>query len=129
MKKKISHPVLGALAFCILALVLAAVWYMGRPGTQQGVKAVTVSVVHSDGTSKEFSFHTEEEFLGPALLNEGLIAGSDSAYGLFVETVDGETVSGQDWWQLTCNGEYAQTGADTTPIHNKDQFTWTYISG
>ena len=129
MKKKISRPALGALAFCVLALTLAAVWYASRPGTQQGVKAITVCVVHSDGASNEFSFHTEEEFLGAALLEQGLIAGSEGAYGLFVETVDGETVSGKDWWQLECNGEYSQTGADTTPVHNKDQFTWTYISG
>ena len=57
--------------------------------------------------------------VGEALLAEGLIAGESSDYGLYITTVNGITL---DWekdgkyWAFYINGEYAQTGADTTEI-------------
>ena len=39
------------------------------------LKSFTVTVVHSDGTSKVFEYTTAEEFLGPVLEEVGLIQG------------------------------------------------------
>lgn len=53
------------------------------------------------------------------LLAEGLIAGDESDYGLYVTSVNGITA---DWatenayWAFYINGEYAQTGVDSTEI-------------
>ncbi len=63
-------------------------------------------MVHGDGSEKEFPVSTTAETLGEALEAEGLIAGEESSYGLFVTTVDGETVddANQEWWNLTKGG-------------------------
>ncbi len=66
-------------------------------------------MVHGDGSEKEFPVSTTAETLGEALEAEGLIAGEESSYGLFVTTVDGETVDdgNQEWWCLTKGGGMA----------------------
>jgi hypothetical protein len=131
MKKKQLSVALVA-AFCVLAVVLALVWQRTRPETAEGDKTISVEVVHSDGSFADFTYQTDAEYLSEALLDEGLIAGSESSYGLYVETVDGETAdyaaNGSYWW-LSVNGEDAQTGADGVALHDGDQFTWTYTIG
>ena len=87
---------LVALAACVLLVAaMLTVYFVTRPETQQGAKKITVTVIHSDGKAKDFTYHTDEEYLGVLLLKEGLIAGSEGQYGFVVETVDGEVA--KDW--------------------------------
>ncbi len=78
-----------------------------------------VVVTDVDGTSKTFEYASDAETVGAALLANGLIAGTESEYGLYVTTVNGITA---DWntenayWAFYINGEYAMTGVDSTPI-------------
>lgn len=94
-------------------------------------KAITVKVVHKDGSEKEFPIETEAENLRAALEPDGLIAGEESEYGLFVKTVDGETVddANQEWWCLTKDGEMTDTGVDDTKIADGDVYTFTLTVG
>lgn len=79
----------------------------------------TVIVTDVDGTKATFEYTSDAESVGAALLAEGLIAGDESDYGLYVTTVNGITA---DWdtenayWAFYINGEYAQTSVDTTEI-------------
>lgn len=79
----------------------------------------TVVVTDLDGTETTFEYTSEAQTVGQALLAEGLIAGEESEYGLYVTTVNGITA---DWatenayWAFYINGEYAQTGVDATEI-------------
>ena len=117
---------------CVLSGVMAAVWQMSKPAVEEGLKSFRVEVVHSDGTTATFSCESDEEFLGAYLVKEGLIAGTEGAYGLFVETVDGETVNfaeNASWWQLFCNGESSGAGADSIPIQDGSTYTWSYTIG
>lgn len=118
--------------FAVAALALAAalmlgIWYMTGPRTQAGDKTVVVEVVHADGSAKEFTCHTGEEYLGPMLLAEKLAEGEQGAFGLFITTVDGETAqdSLRQWWSITKGGEELNTGADATPIADGDRFELT----
>lgn len=132
MKRKYVYGAAAAAVFCVLALVLWRVWQSSRPAAMEGEKTVTVEVIHSDGAVAEFTYCTELEYLGELLQQEGLISGSDSEYGLFVDTVDGETVDyarDQSWWRLTCNGEDAGTGADTAVLQDGDVYGWIYTTG
>lgn len=132
MKKKRFGPILGVAAFCALALVLTLVWRAARPTAWTGEKRITVEVVHGDGSTAEFTYDTDEEYLGAVLLSEGLISGTQSSYGLYVERVDGEAASYEtngSWWRLSRNGEDSMTGVDTTPMADGDVFTWTYTVG
>ena len=127
-KKKRLGPALAAATFVLLAAVLALAWHLTRPAPAVGEKHITVEVVHSDGASKTFSYNTGAEYLGEILTDAGLIQGEDSQFGLYVKTVDGETVDSQSWWKLSVNGEDSQTGVDSTPVRDGDAFTWAYTA-
>ena len=116
---------LPAAALVVVALLLLGIWYANRPQGQAGEKTITVEVVHADESSREFTYQTSEEFLGPVLIQEGLVQGEESTYGLFITTVDGETAEGNQWWCITQDGQMVETGADTTPIADGDHFELT----
>lgn len=116
---------LPAAALVVVALLLLGIWYVNRPQGQAGEKTITVEVVHADESSREFTYQTSEEFLGPVLIQEGLVQGEESTYGLFITTVDGETAEGNQWWCITQDGQMVETGADTTPIADGDHFELT----
>ena len=126
MKKK--HLVIIAV---ILLCIVAAAIFMNRSAPQAAEpKSMTVEVVHGDGSTAEFTYQTEQTSLGEFLAEEGLIAGEEGPYGLFVQTVDGETVdydANGSWWMLACNGEEVLTGADAVEIEDGAVYTWTYM--
>lgn len=114
-------------ALAVVAALMLGLWYFTRPQAQAGDKTVAVEVVHADGNSREFTYRTDEEYLGPLLLEEKLAEGEQSGYGLFITTVDGETAqdSLRQWWCITKDGGRVDTGADTTPIADGDHFELT----
>lgn len=125
--------IIGVVCVALLAVVMFVVWRLNGPQTQAvpGAKAVTVQVIHKDGSSKDFQLNTDQEFLGRALVENEVVEDNQSAYGLYILTADGETVdeSNQEWWQVTKSGEYLNTGADETPIADGDHFELTLIVG
>ncbi len=96
--------------------------------TQTSVEPVTVGegqtsfsfeVTHLDGTVKAFTVKTDVEMVGQALTDTGLIAGEAGPYGLYVKTVDGETLdydTHKKYWAFYENGSLAMKGVDSTPI-------------
>ena len=103
---------IGIIVLILLAAGMFFLWKSSQAAPSEGGKAITVTVIHSGGDEAEFSYQTDLTYLGELLQSEGLISGEEGPYGLFVDTVDGETVSGSDWWSLACNGEAAQTGVE-----------------
>lgn len=122
-----KKTLLAVAALAVMAALMLGLWYFTRPETQEGDKTVVVEVVHAGGNSREFSYQTNEEYLGALLLEEKLAEGEQGAYGLFITTVDGETAqdSLRQWWCITKGGERVDTGADTTPIADGDHFELT----
>ena len=122
-----KKTLLAVAALAVAAALMLGLWYFTRPETQAGDKTVVVEVVHADGNSREFSYQTNEEYLGVLLLEEKLAEGEEGAYGLFITTVDGETAQDglRQWWCITKGGERVDTGADTTPIADGDHFELT----
>lgn len=96
-----------------------------------GSKTITVTVVHGDGTSNDITVSTDAENLRDALEAEGIIAGEDGPYGMFVQTVDGETADDgeQEWWCLTKGGEMWNYGVDDTEIADGDVYEFTLTVG
>lgn len=128
MNKK-RNILIAVLAVLILAGAMAGIYLSTRPGTAAGAKEITVEVVHSDERTANFTYHTDAEYLGEVLAAEGLVEGEQGDYGLYITTVDGEEADYDEdgaYWALMCNGEYAQTGADTTPIRDGDTFQLVY---
>ena len=132
MKKNYLYGIAAAAVFCALAFGLWRVWQSSLPETAEGEKTVTVEVTHGDGSTAEFTYQTDLEYLGELLAQEGLISVTPGDYGLFVETVDGETVDyarDQSWWRLTQNGQDVTTGADAVVLRDGDRYGWFYTSG
>lgn len=123
----------GILAGILILLCIAAgiLFHMNKPQTLKGEKEITVTVVHTDQTENAFTYQTDAEYLGEVLLENKLAEGEDGPYGLFIKTADGETVddSKQQWWCITKGGEQVNSGADTLPITDGDQFELTLTEG
>ena len=110
----------------VLALALLLLCVVGcKAKGEIGDKTITITVTW-EGETEEITVDTDQEMLGAALLEKDLISGSDSEYGLFVDTVNGHYADpdlGQ-WWVFTKDGEMVATGVDSTPIVDGDAFEW-----
>ena len=124
--------ILALAALVVVAAVFVGVYFATRPETTEGAKKFTVTVVHKDETTKEFTYNTDEEFLGAVLLAEGLIEGEDGEYGLYITSVDGEVADynvDSSYWALYEGEEYAMQGIDQTPVEDGDTFKLVYTIG
>ena len=93
----------------------------------EGQTIFTFHVTDADGNETNFEIHTDKETVGEALLELDLIAGEDSEYGLYVKTVNGITADydkDQTYWAFYVNGEYAQTGVDSTNVTAGDTYSF-----
>ena len=93
---------------------------------------ITVTVVHKDGTSKDFTYQTDESYLGPVLLDTGLVQGEMGAYGLYIHAVDGEVADwnvDQGWWALYEGEQQAMTGADGVVLTDGGVYKLVYTIG
>lgn len=126
-----------ALAALVLLVVLAAALLSLRlvfmPDTKgdESLKQLSVTVVHSDGSRKQFDYVTDFATLGELLIKEELISGEDGPYGLYILTVDGESVdeARQQWWCLTKGGEQHNQGVDSTALSDGDEYELSFKEG
>ena len=126
-----KQTVIALVCLAVAAAVLLAAWRILAPRGEAGAKTVAVQVVHGDGSTREFTLNTQEAYLGPALVEGNVVEDNQSAYGLYILTADGESVdeSNQEWWQITRDGEFLNTGADSTPIADGEHYELTLIVG
>ena len=94
MKNK-KNLIVALCALVLLVAVAVGAYFMTRPPVVEGEKTISVTVT-IDGKSAEYTITTDETYLRGALetyLVDGkpLIAGEESEYGLFVQTVCGRT--------------------------------------
>lgn len=129
--KKQTKIILGVVALVAVVAVLLGVYFGTRPDTQAGAKALTVTVVHKDGSQKDFDIHTDAEYLEGALLENGIVEDNQTEYGLFILTADGETADegNQEWWCITKDGQTLMTGAGETPVSDGEHYELTFTVG
>ena len=130
--KKISRAILALGALLCVAALFFGLYTLSRPQTVPGVKTITVEVVHKDTSSRSFTFWTDEEYLGAALMDEGLVLGEPGPYGLYIQWVDGESADydvDKSYWALFEGEEYATQSADQTVIEDGDHFRLVYTIG
>lgn len=85
----------------------------------EGENQFSFEVTFSDGSVSVYDISTDEQTVGAALMELGLIGGEDGQFGLYVTTVCGETVeyeNGGRYWAFYVDGEYAVSGVDTTQV-------------
>ena len=96
----------------------AAGWVEGQV-YGSGNTSFTVSETDLDKNTVTITVKTDKDTVGAALLELNLVSGSDSEYGLMVDTVNGITLDyNKDgkYWAFYINNEYAMTGVDSTPV-------------
>jgi len=104
-----------------LLLALALVFTLAACGTKDEPAAAAASfrvvVTDLDGNETTFVYTASADSLGEALVAENLIAGHETEYGLYIDTVNDITAdwdNDQTYWAFYINGEYATTGIDGT---------------
>lgn len=130
MKQK-RKALLGLAVLLCAAALLAGIYLTFRPQTVEGAKTVTVEVIAGGETVQTHTIQTDAEYLRSALEQEKMVEGEESAYGLFLLTVDGITADDakQEWWCVTKEGGQVDTGVDATPIADGDHFELTLMVG
>lgn len=131
MKK--SKALLAVVIVLAVAIIAAGIYFIARPKTDaaSGPKSITVDVVHADGTSKTFTYQTDAEFLGEVLQSEGLVQGTESDYGLYITTVDGEKAVYENdgaYWAFYVGEDYASQGVETTPVEDGATYSLVYTT-
>jgi len=130
--KKNTKLILAVVAVLVVIALFAGIFIATRPETAEGSKTVTVEVVHSDGSSKTFTYHTDAEYLGEVVLTEGLVIGEMGPYGLYIHEVDGEQAIYEEdgaYWAFYEGDEYATLGIDLTPVIDGGEFSLVYTIG
>lgn len=131
-QKKSKKGMFIALAALVVVLVaVLAIYFTTRPATVEGAKAVTVEVIHKDGSSKEFSLKTDKEYLSDALVEGKVVEDNKGDYGLYILTADGETANeaNQEWWNITKDGQALSVGASTQPIVDGEHYELVFTVG
>ena len=76
--------------------------------------------VTADEKTVTITLNTDKTDLAEAMLAEGLCAGEESAYGLYIKYVNGiradYDLDGGYYWKLTVNGEDSMIGASGTVV-------------
>ena len=121
--------VIAAVALALVIALMAGVWMATRPETEAGSKGYTVTVVHKDGSEKTFEYRTYAEYLADALLEEGLVSGDTTQFGLTIITVDGEAAvwdTDNAYWSVYIGEEYATTGISEIPVYDGSTYKLEY---
>lgn len=119
----------GVLAVLIAAFALIYNRFSAKP--VEGAKAITIEVVDDTAASTTYEVNTDAEFLRQAMEEaEGLtFSGSESEYGLMVDTVNGiraDYTEDGAYWSFYVNDVYCNYGIDSQPVNDGDAFSIVY---
>ena len=133
MQKNLKKGIVALLVLAVLIGGALFAYMKFGPSTvaDTNMKDIRVTVFHSDGSEKLFELSTRTETLGAALREAELIVGEDGLYGIYIMTVDGETVdeAAQQWWCITKGGEQHNQGADETIIATGESYEISFKEG
>ena len=130
-KKTSKQAILAGIIAVALIAAFAIIYYFASPKPSQGAKALTIEVVNDKVETTTYEVHTDAEYLRQAMEEtEGLtFEGTESEYGLMVETVNGVTADyNKDgaYWAFYVDGEYCNYGIDTQPVNDGETYSIVY---
>lgn len=95
----------------------------------EGKKTINFTVKDADRKETTFEIKSDKATVGEALTEAGLISGTQSEYGLMVDTVMGikaDYNTDKAYWAFYIGGEYAQTGVDSTELVDGEYYMFEY---
>ena len=131
MFKNNKKGIIALALVLVLAVAALFVWQAAKPETHQGSKEIVVNIDHLNGDVASYTIYTDAEYLRAALEQENLIEGTESQYGLYVTSVDGEAAdeNKQEWWGYSVNGTFAELGVDSQPVADGDVYDFVLNVG
>ena len=123
--------ILAAIGLVALIVIMTVLFLVFREKPVEGSKSISIEVISKEEISTKYELQTDAEYLRQAMEEaEGLeFTGSESEYGMMVETVNGEladyNVDGA-YWAFYVNGDYCNYGIDTQPVEDGDAFSIVY---
>lgn len=131
MKKEYTKKLIATGVLLVAIIVIAVIALLLKEKPVEGSKSIVIEVVNSKSETKEYELKTDAQYLRQAMEEAGItFSGTESAYGLMVDTVNGEkadyTVDGA-YWGFYVNDEYCNYGIDEQPVEDGDEFQIIYV--
>ena len=115
MNKKL---ILTVIAVLVLLLGALGIKNISNKNIQKGNKTITIDIVSKvDNLNEKEEINTDEEKLGPVLLNKGFKI--ENGMVLKINNID-LTNSDSEFWHISVNGEDAKVGVNDLLIKNGD---------
>lgn len=130
-KKNSKKAIIAVIALVVLIALFALVYRFAAPKPVEGAKALTIEVVDDKAETTSYEVHTDAEYLRQAMEEaDGLtFDGTESEYGLMVETVNGVTADYNTdgaYWAFYVDGEYCNFGIDSQPVNDGETYSIVY---
>lgn len=130
-KKTSKKAIIAVIALAVLIALFALVYHFAAPKPVEGAKTLTIEVVDDKENTASYEVHTDAEYLRQAMEEtDGLtFDGTESEYGLMVETVNGVTADYNTdgaYWAFYVNGEYCSYGIDSQPVNDGETYSIIY---
>ena len=96
-------------------------------GISESEKSFSFVCVFADKTQKKYEITSDKKTVGEALVEEGLIAGENGPYGLYVKTVCGVTLDYDKdgkYWAFYVGDTMASAGVDSTEIVDGETYSF-----
>ncbi len=122
---------IAVLILVVLIALFAVIYTVMSPSASRGSKSLTIEVIDNEGVTTSYSIKTDAEYLRQAMdETEGLTyEGTESDYGMYVETVNGVTAdynTDSAYWAFYVDGEYCNYGIDSQPVNDGEVYTIEY---
>lgn len=129
--KNYKKAVIAVVVLAALIALFALAYHFAAPKPAEGAKTLTIEVVNDKAETTSYEVHTDAEYLRQAMEEtEGLtFEGTESSYGLMVETVNGLTADYNTdgaYWAFYVNGEYCNYGIDSQPVADGEAYSIVY---
>lgn len=132
-KKSGKKIAIAIVILAVAALIFGVVYVKFAPEALTGTKDITIEVTDDKQETITYQVKTKAEYLRGAMEDAGIdFSGTDSEYGLMVETVNGvyaDYAKDNAYWAFLEDGEYCNYGVDTQPVEDGKtyQIEYTYL--
>ena len=133
-EKQKKYLMIAEIILSLVVIAFGIFYVVNSPSSSTGSKAVTVTVVNSEGEENEYSTKTDEEYLSGLLYQledetDFTMEAEDSDYGIYINSVNGELAdydADGAYWAIYVNDEYGMYGADEQVVNDGDEFELRY---
>ena len=133
-EKQKKYLMIAEIILSVVVIAFGIFYVVNSPSSSTGSKAVTVTVVNSEGEENEYSTKTDEEYLSGLLYQledetDFTMEAEDSDYGIYINSVNGELAdydADGAYWAIYVNDEYGMYGADEQVVNDGDEFELRY---